>query len=170
MERIGLSLRATVREPGRNRISVQVIDISIAGCRIEFLGIPFAQESVWITIEGCESVPARVKWQKDGFAGLQFTALFSDAVLTRLLAQNARSIEDVDSELREIAQRARLLKKYSDGEEAQQVRTFSRDCSLHAILHALHLGELEIAQKAAGQLSSAMIRRSAPGIGDPSAG
>jgi len=170
MERIGLSLRATVRERARNRIPVKVIDISIGGCRIEFLGVPFAEDSLWITIEGCESLPARVKWQKDGFAGLQFMALFSDAVLTRLLAQNAKSTEEVNSELREIAKRARLLDKASEGEEGQQVRTFSRDCSLRAILHALRLGELQTAQRAAGQLSSALIRRSTPETSDSHAG
>jgi len=167
MERIGLSLRATVREAGQNRLPVKVIDISISGCRIEFVGVPFAQDSLWITIEGCESVPARVKWQKDGFAGLQFMALFSEAVLTRLLAQNTKSIEEVDCELREIAKRARLLNRSSEGEEAQQVRAISRDCSLRAILHALRVGELDTAQRAAGQLSSTMIRRSSPEMPDP---
>jgi hypothetical protein len=159
MERLGLSLRAAVRERGRNRIPVKVIDISIGGCRIEFVGAPFTEDSLWITIEGCESVPARVKWQNDGFAGLQFIALFNDAVLTRLLAQNTKSIREAGSELRDIAQRARLLNKDSEGEETQQVRTLARDCSLHAILHALRLGEVETAQKTAGQLSGAMIRR-----------
>ena len=166
VERIGLSLRASVREPGRNRIPVRVIDISIAGCRIEFIGVPFGQKSLWITIDGCESVPARVKWQKDGFAGLEFMTMFSDAVLTRLLSQSAKSSENFASELREIAGRARLLNKRSEGEEAGQVRMFSRDCSLRAIVHALRLEDPGAKTSTASRLTGALVRRTLPGSPD----
>lgn len=137
--RAALRLNATIREPGRSRIGVKVIDISTHGCRIE--AISGATEDSWVllTIAGLETQYSRVAWSVHEFAGLEFATPLAEAVLDRLLqGQNEHSEQSI-GELRNISARAHRLAT-ANGED-ESLADLSRKCAVDAVVEGLRLGD-----------------------------
>ena len=83
-ERHVLSCEAKVRERGKTGLAVHVVDISIAGCRIEtdFDLTPGAY--VWLKMPGLESWTAHIAWYRGRHAGCNFERQLHPAVVQRL--------------------------------------------------------------------------------------
>lgn len=139
--RAALRLSATIREPGRSRTQVRVIDISVHGCRIEAtLGLS-PDSWVLLSIAGLETQYSRVVWQCHEFAGLEFGTPLSEMVLDSLLANQNRLSEAAIGELRDIAARThRLAARQEDG-DTELLAELSRKCTVDAVIEALRLGE-----------------------------
>ena len=73
-----MRLNATIREPGRSRVGVRVIDMSTHGCRIESTSGTSPDTWVLLSIAGLETQYCRVAWACHEFAGLEFATPLSE--------------------------------------------------------------------------------------------
>jgi hypothetical protein len=137
--RAALRLNATIREPGRSRAGVKVIDISTHGCRIEAISGATIDSWVLLTIAGLETQYSRVAWSCHEFAGLEFATPLADTVLDRLLQDQNELSEKSITELRDIAARTHRLAT-ANGED-ESLTDLSRKCAVDAVVEGLRLGD-----------------------------
>ena len=140
-ERAGLRLSATIREPGRSRVGVRVIDISTHGCRIEAQSGANADTWVLLSIAGLETQYCRVVWRAHEFAGLEFATPLAEPVFERLLADQSQLSEKSISELRDIANRTHRLATVETSKDSETLVELSSKCAADAVVEALRLGE-----------------------------
>ncbi len=145
--RAGLRLSATIREPGRSRVGVRVIDISTHGCRIEATTGPSADSWVLLSIAGLETQYCRIVWRAHEFAGLEFAAPLNEAVYERLLQDQSQLSEKVIGELRDIANRTHRLASVETNTDSETLVEFSSKCAVDAVVEALRLGEAKHAHR-----------------------
>ena len=138
--RNALRLNASIREPGRSRVGAKLIDISTHGCRIEATSGASADAWVMLNIAGLETQYCRVVWRCHEFAGIEFAAPLSEAVLEKLLQDQSQLSETAISELRSIANRAHRLSAQETGDR-QTLTELSRKCAVDAVVEGLRLGE-----------------------------
>jgi len=138
--RAALRLNATIREPGRSRLGVRVIDISTHGCRIESNGGATTDSWVLLSIAGLETQYCRIVWRVHEFAGVEFATPLAEAVLDRLLQDHSQLSETAIKELRSIATRAHHLSTQEAGER-RTLSELSRKCAVEAVVEGLRLGE-----------------------------
>ena len=139
--RAALRLSATMREAGRGRTSVKVIDISTHGCRIEASTGASADSWLWLSIAGLETQYCRVVWRFQEFAGLEFATPLAEAVLERLLQDTKQVSEATISELRDIAYRTHRLATHQKENDTETLVELSNKCAVEALIEALKLGE-----------------------------
>lgn len=139
--RAGLRLSATIREPGRSRVGVRVIDISTHGCRIEAQSGANADTWVLLGIASLETQYCRVVWHAHEFAGLEFATPLAEAVLDRLLQDQSQLSEQSIVELRDIANRTHRLALVEGGRDSDTLVELSSKCAADAVVEALRLGE-----------------------------
>lgn len=84
-ERFTTDIAAGVRERGRSRIDIEVVDLSTHGCRIEYKGMLVVGAQAWLTLPGLEGWSARVAWMKEREAGLDFLRPLHPAVAARVI-------------------------------------------------------------------------------------
>jgi hypothetical protein len=145
-ERAALRLNATIREPGRSRVGVRLIDISTRGCRIEATCTLSPDTWLLLSIGGLETQYCRVVWHCHEFAGLEFGSALAEPVLERLLHEHKNLTESSIKELRDIAQRTfNLAAKQRDG-EGETLAELSRKCAVEAVVEGLRLGEAQSGQ------------------------
>ncbi len=139
--RAALRLSATIREPGRSRTGVRVIDISTHGCRIEATSGASADSWVLLGIAGLETQYSRVVWRVHEFAGLEFANPIAEAVLDNLLQDQKQFSESSISELRSIANRTHRLATVEPNADSQTLVDLSHKCAVDAVVEGLRLGE-----------------------------
>ena len=145
-DRAALRLSATLREPGRGRATVRVIDISTHGCRIEATSGASSESWVWLSIAGIETQYCRVVWRASEFAGLEFATPLAEAVLERLLQDQRLLSEKTIKDLRDIANRTHRLAAKKTDEETEILAELSRKCAVEAVIEGLRLGEAQATQ------------------------
>lgn len=145
--RAGLRLNATIREPGRSRVGVKVIDISTHGCRIEAQSSSTPDTWVMLSIAGLETQYCRIVWRAHEFAGIEFATPLAEPVLDRLLQDQSQMSEKSIGELRDIANRTHRLATVEGNREAETLVELSHKCSVDAVVEALRLGEARHAQR-----------------------
>ena len=139
--RAGLRLSATIREPGRSRVGVKVIDISTHGCRIEATTAASADTWVMLSIAGLETQYCRIVWRAHEFAGLEFANPLAEPVYERLLADQSQLSEKSIGELRDIAKRTHRLATVEANKDSETLVELSSKCAVDAVVEALRLGE-----------------------------
>lgn len=139
--RAALRLNATIREPGRSRTGVRVIDISTHGARIEATAGATADSWVLLSIGGLETQYCRVVWRAHEFAGLEFANPIAEAVLDNLLKNQQQLPESAISELRSIANRTHRLATVQPTADSQTLVELSHKCAVDAVVEGLRLGE-----------------------------
>ena len=139
--RAGRRLSATIREPGRSRIGVKVIDISTHGCRIEAQSGASAESWVLLSIAGLDTQYCRVVWRAHEFAGLEFAAPLAEAVFDRLVGDQSQMSEQAIGELRDIANRTHRRASVDSGKDSETLVELSSKCAVDAVVEALRLGE-----------------------------
>jgi len=140
-ERAALRLSATMREAGRGRVGVRVIDISTHGCRVEATNVPSAESWLWLSIAGLETQYCRVVWRAQEFAGLEFVTPLAEAVLERLLQGQSQLTESTINELRDIANRTHRLATHQTGSDTETLAELSKKCAVEAVIEGLRLSE-----------------------------
>jgi hypothetical protein len=138
--RAALRLSASIREPGRSRVSAKLIDISTHGCRIEATSGASADTWIMLSIAGLETQYCRIVWKCHEFAGIEFATPLSEAVLDRLLQDHGQLSETAIGELRDIAKRTHRLSTQETGDRAT-LTELSRKCAVDAVVEGLRLGE-----------------------------
>jgi hypothetical protein len=121
-------------------MGARVIDISTHGCRIEALPGATADSYVLLSIAGLDTQYSRVVWSCHEFAGVEFAAPLSEAVLDRLLQDHGQLSESAIGELRSIANRAHRLSTQEE-KERRTLSELSRKCAVDAVVEGLRLGE-----------------------------
>ena len=145
--RAGLRLSATIREPGRSRTGVKVIDISTHGCRIEAQSGASPDTWVMLSIAGLETQYSRIVWRAHEFAGLEFATPLAEPVLERLLQDQSHLSEQAIGDLRDIANRTHRLSTVETSKDSETLGDLSRQCAVDAVVEALRLGEARHAQR-----------------------
>jgi hypothetical protein len=145
--RAGLRLNASIREPGRSRVSVKVIAISPHGCRIESQSGGSPDTWVMLSIAGLDTQYSRIVWRAHEFAGLEFATPLAEAVLERLLADQSVLSETAIGDLRDIAQRVHRLSTNPASKDNERLDDLSRKCAADAVVEALRLGEARHAHR-----------------------
>ena len=134
-----------MREPGRSRVGVKIIDVSTHGCRIESNSNAAPDSWVLLSIAGLETQYCRIVWQCEQFAGLEFAKPLADPVLEQLVQGQDHS-EATISELRDLAERThRAASKQGDVAEETLVE-LSRKCAVDAVVEALRMGDANTSQ------------------------
>lgn len=141
VERTALRLEASIREPGRGRVSVRLIDISTHGCRIEATSGPNPDSWVLLSIAGLETQYCRVVWNCQEFAGLEFETPLAEPVLERLLSEQKQLSAKVISDMRSIATRTHRLATIQTDEHTPVLSEISRKLAVEAVVEGLKLGE-----------------------------
>ena len=139
--RAALRLSATIREPGRSRVGVRVIDVSTHGCRIEAVSGASPDSWVLLSIAGLETQYCRVVWQAHEFVGLEFATPLAEAVLDSLLRDQNQLSETTISELRDIANRTHRLATIQPTGDSQTLVDLSRKCAVDAVVEGLRLSD-----------------------------
>ena len=139
--RAALRLSATIREPGRSRVQVRVIDMSTHGCRIEASSGAPAEAWVLLSVAGLESQYCRIVWRAHEFAGLEFASPIAEAVLDRLLRDQEQLTETTVTELRSIATRTHRLASDRSTPDSQTLVDLSEKCAVDAVVEGLRLGD-----------------------------
>ncbi len=139
--RAGLRLSATIREPGRSRVGVRVIDISAHGCRIEAQSGADTDSWILLSIAGLDTQYCRVVWRAHEFAGLEFATPLAEPVFDRLLQDQSQLSEKSISELRDIANRTHRLATVDSNRDSETLTDLSSKCAVDAVIEGLRLGE-----------------------------
>jgi hypothetical protein len=83
-ERLGVTIKAGLREHGATKFEVKVIDLSMSGFRCETSFTLRPGNRVWLTIPGLSGLEATVAW-RDGFRyGCAFVQRLHPAVLLHI--------------------------------------------------------------------------------------
>jgi len=85
--RIGLSAEIRLRRAGQNNYRVKILDVSVDGCKAEFVERPELDERVWVKFEGLESLEAIVCWVRGFEVGLEFESAIHPAVFDVLVSR-----------------------------------------------------------------------------------
>jgi len=88
-ERIALTAEVLMRRLGKSNYSANVFDMSLDGCKVEFIERPRIEEHVLIKFAGLEILDAEVCWVEGFRGGLRFEKPIHPAVFDMLLARLA---------------------------------------------------------------------------------
>ena len=87
--RVGLSAEVTLRRTGHGSYRVKILDVSLHGCKAEFVDRPKLDELVWIKFDDLQSLGAMVCWTRGSNVGLEFERPIHPAVFEMLVAKLA---------------------------------------------------------------------------------
>ena len=87
--RAAVSIPAALRERGRVRCDVEVLNLSTAGCAIHSSRPVRVGDHSWIMLPTLESWDARIAWSKSGLCGLDFTEPLHPAVAEMIIRRGA---------------------------------------------------------------------------------
>ena len=88
-ERVRLTAEVSIRRLGKANFRVAVSDMSLDGCRVDFVESPRVGEHVLIRFEGLEILEAEVCWVEGYRGGLRFEKAIHPAVFDMLIARLA---------------------------------------------------------------------------------
>ncbi len=84
-ERGLVSIPAEIREKGAGRQKVSVIDLSRSGFRMHCIFLIPSDRTVFLTMEGFESMEARIAWHEDDYYGCEFKHRLHEAVYDHVI-------------------------------------------------------------------------------------
>lgn len=86
-KRLELTADVAIRQTGRQPFQTRVLDLSPAGCKVEFVERPKIGEVVWAKFEGLASLEAEVRWVEGFHGGIEFKRAIHPAVFEMLAAR-----------------------------------------------------------------------------------
>ena len=90
-KRIALTAEVSMRRLGRSNYSANVFDMSLDGCKVEFIERPRTAEHVLIKFDGLEILDAEVCWVEGFRGGVRFEKPIHPAVFDMLIARLAEA-------------------------------------------------------------------------------
>lgn len=85
--RIGLSAEVILRRTGHSNYRVKIFDVSLHGCKAEFVERPQLDELVWVKFDDLQSLEAMVCWIRGFEVGLEFVRPIYPAVFEMLVSR-----------------------------------------------------------------------------------
>jgi hypothetical protein len=89
-ERLGVTIKAALREHGTTKFEVKVIDLSVTGFRCETSFTLHPGTRVWLTIPGFGGLEASVAWREKFLYGLAFEQALHPAVVQHIYSRFAK--------------------------------------------------------------------------------
>lgn len=86
-DRVPLAALVSLRRSGQLNYRVQVHDVSIHGCRVEFVEQPAVEEQLWVKFDGVEPLAGEVCWVENFVAGVNFVRPLHPAVFQALVGR-----------------------------------------------------------------------------------
>ena len=87
-DRVPIALRAGLRQRGASAVTVQILDLSTHGFRIDtHLSLEIGTQ-IWLRLPGLEATPARVAWVEGHCAGCAFDRPLHPAVLSMIVSRS----------------------------------------------------------------------------------
>lgn len=83
--RDAVSIPADIREKGAGRQKVSVIDLSRSGFRMHCIFLIPDDRTVFLTMQGLESLEARIAWHEDDYYGCEFKQKLHEAVYDHII-------------------------------------------------------------------------------------
>lgn len=90
--RLAVAGEAQLRRSGRLHFRVRVFDLSLRGCRLEFIDRPTMGERVWIKFDALEALESEVAWVAGSEVGVNFRHALHPAVFDLLVHRLGGSI------------------------------------------------------------------------------
>ena len=158
--RIMVQLAAAAREPGQEKVAVQIVDLSLQGCRIEMRCASFAEQWVLLMIHGLTPQYSRIVWQEPGFAGIEFATPLDQSTFDSLIKQ-VRTTRHMISALRSTGDRARhIAKRTIESPSKRALVGMSQDCFVAAMVKTFEMAEPRNDDAQISQLTSTIVKRS----------
>lgn len=85
--RVDLSAVVSLRRAGSLAYPVRVHDLSLVGCKVEFVDRPTVGERVWVKLDNLEVVGGVERWVSGDCVGLKFDQPLHPAVFQMLAAK-----------------------------------------------------------------------------------
>ena len=85
--RIALTAEVLLRRSGRTNYRVHIYDMSLEGCKIEFVERPRIGEPLWVKFEALDAVAGSVCWVEGHVAGVEFEKPIYPAVFESLVSR-----------------------------------------------------------------------------------
>lgn len=85
--RVSIAAMVKLRRRGHHNFTVTVFDLSLEGCKLEFMERPQLDETVWVKFEGLEGLEATVCWVEENVAGVEFVRPIHSAVFDLLVSR-----------------------------------------------------------------------------------
>ena len=85
--RVGLSAEVILRRTGHGSYRVKIFDVSLHGCKAEFVERPELDERVWVKFDDLQSLEAMVCWIRGFEVGLEFERPIHPAVFEMLVSR-----------------------------------------------------------------------------------
>jgi len=87
-DRVPVALSAGLRQRGASAVSVQILDLSTHGFRIDtHLSLEVGTQ-IWLRLPGLEATPAHVAWVEGHCAGCAFDRPLHPAVLSMIVSRS----------------------------------------------------------------------------------
>jgi hypothetical protein len=87
-DRVPVAVRADLRQRGASSVSVQILDLSTHGFRVDtHLSLDVGTQ-IWLRLPGLEATPARVAWVEGHRAGCAFDRPLHPAVLSMIVTRS----------------------------------------------------------------------------------
>lgn len=83
--RVTLSAEVILRRAGHRTYRVKIFDVSMHGCKAEFVERPKLDETVWVKFDNLEALEAMVCWVRGFEVGLEFQKAIHPAVFDSLI-------------------------------------------------------------------------------------
>lgn len=80
-----VQIPAEIREKGAGRQKVSVIDLSRSGFRMHCIFLIPQDRTVFLTMQGLESLEARIAWHDDDYYGCEFSQRLHEAVYDHII-------------------------------------------------------------------------------------
>lgn len=87
-DRVPVAVRAGLRQRGASAVTVQILDLSTHGFRIDtHLSLEVGKQ-IWLRLPGLEATPAHVAWVEGHCAGCAFDRPLHPAVLSMIVTRS----------------------------------------------------------------------------------
>jgi len=80
-----VSIPAEIREKGAGRQKISVIDLSRSGFRMHCIFLIPEDRTIFLTMQGFESLEARIAWHDGDFYGCEFKKRLHEAVYDHII-------------------------------------------------------------------------------------
>ena len=87
-ERMPLQAIASLRRSGYNKVSVNLLDLSTSGFKIETFGGITVGAPVWVTLPGLAAIEAKVVWSRWDQVGCEFATPLHPAILEAIVRRS----------------------------------------------------------------------------------
>lgn len=88
--RLDVRMKARLREPQSTRFDVDVIDLSVTGCRLETSAVLKPGSRIFITVPGIAPLEATVAWKEHFRYGCAFSQPLHNAVLDHIAKKHRK--------------------------------------------------------------------------------